>query len=149
MLSMAHVLVIDDEESVLAALKRRLERHGLEVVTASTADDGIRLIQHGTRPFDVIVTDMSMERPDAGLNVLNAAFARDLFSQVIVMTAYGNVSNAVECMRRGAFDYLEKNSPNTDVFELLTTKIDQALERRQRDARTVEKWDRSTRPEEE
>lgn len=146
--SMAHVLVIDDEESVLAALKRRLERHGLEVVTASTAEDGIRLIQHGSRPFDVIVTDMSMEQPDAGLNVLNAAFARDLFSQVIVMTAYGNVSNAVECMRRGAFDYIEKNSPNMDVFELLTNKIDQALERRQRDARTVERWDRATKPEE-
>lgn len=140
---MTRVLVIEDEESVRIAVRRRLERHGLDVTTADNSDEGIRVIQESEPPFDVIVTDMSMEEPEAGLKVLNAAFARDLFAEVIVMTAYGNVANAVECMRRGAFDYLEKNSPGVDVYELLTFKIDAAIDRRRQDVRAIEKWERA------
>lgn len=139
---MFRVLVIDDEEAVLAAVRRRLEREGFIVTTAETSEDGIRLIQNTETPFDAIVSDMSMETPDSGLNVLKAAFARDLFAEVIVMTAYGNVANAVECMRHGAFDYIEKNSPGVDVYELLTEKIDQAMDRRRQDVRTIERWER-------
>ncbi len=143
---MCRVLVVDDEEGVLQAIVRRLERHGFQVFPASTAEDGIRLIHGSEKPFDVIVTDMSIENADSGLNVLAAAFTRDMFAAVIVMTAYGNVANAVECMRRGAFDYLEKNTPAVDVYEMLTAKVDQALERRRQDIRTIEKWNQSSRP---
>ena len=100
------------------------------------------------RPYDVIVTDMSMDNPDSGLQVLHAAFTRDLFAEVIVMTAYGNVANAVECMRRGAFDYIEKNSPGLDVYEVLSIKIGQAMDRRRRDVRTVELWERAAKSKE-
>ena len=80
---------------------------------------------------------------ERGLQVLQAAFMRDLFAEVIVMTAYGNVANAVECMRRGAFDYIEKNAPGTDAYEVLSQKVDQAMDRRRRDVRTVELWERA------
>ena len=142
---MVRVLVIDDEEDVLRSIQRRLERHGLQVMPASTAQDGIRLIQNSEPPYDVIVTDMSIEDPDSGLRVLNAAFARDLFAEVIVMTAYGNVANAVECMRRGAFDYIEKNAPGVDAYEVLTIKIDQALDRRRQDLRTIDRWEQAAK----
>lgn len=142
---MPRILVIDDEEAVLTAVKRRMERQGYAVEAAPTAAEGIKLIQDTDVPFDAIVTDMSIEDPEAGLHVLNAAFARDLFAEVIVMTAYGNVANAVECMRRGAFDYVEKNSPGVDVFELLTMKVDQAIDRRRQDVRAVERWERAAR----
>lgn len=145
---MVRVLVIDDEEGVLKAIQRRLERHGLTVTAASTAAEGIALILDSEPAFDVIVTDMSIEDPDSGLRVLTSAFSRDLFAEVIVMTAYGNVTNAVECMRRGAFDYLEKNVPGIDAYELLTIKIDNALERRRQDVRTIERWERAARSQE-
>jgi DNA-binding NtrC family response regulator len=145
---MCRVLVIDDEEEVRAAVVRRLERHGLKVTAATSSAEGIQIIQESDKPFDVIVTDMSMEDPESGLRVLNAAFARDLFAEVIVMTAYGNVTNAVECMRRGAFDYLEKNAPGLDVYEMLTLKIDQAMDRRRHDIRTIEKWERAAKSKE-
>ena len=145
---MARVLVIDDEEDVLSAVRRRLEREGHKVETAPNADAGISLMEQSERPYDVIVTDMSMENPDSGLKVLQGAFSRDLFAEVIVMTAYGNVSNAVECMRRGAFDYIEKNSPGVDTYEMLTLKIEQALDRRHRDAQTVALWERAARSKE-
>jgi len=145
---MVRVLVIDDEEDVLRAVQRRLERHGLTVTAAATAAAGIESILNAEVPFDVIVTDMSIEDPDSGLRVLTSAFWRDLFAEVIVMTAYGNVTNAVECMRRGAFDYIEKNVPGVDAYELLTIKIDQALERRRQDVRAVERWERAARSQE-
>lgn len=115
--------------------------------TAAGSEEGIERIGTVEKPFDVIITDMSMEDPNAGLRVLNAAFARDLFAEVIVMTAYGNVANAVECMRRGAFDYIEKNVPGIDSFELLTRKVDLALDRRRRDLRTIALWERSANEE--
>ena len=142
---MCRILVIDDEPDVCAAIKRRLEREGNEILTAESATEGIELISSIEKPFDVIVTDMSMDDPLAGLRVLHAAFSRDLFAEVIVMTAYGNVANAVECMRRGAFDYIEKNSPGVDVYEMLAIKIDQAVQRRRRDVRTVELWERAAK----
>lgn len=145
---MNRILVIDDEETVLAAVSRRLERAGHQVVTAPTAEAASAIIQAAEPAFDVIVTDMSIEEPDAGLRVLNAAFARDIFAEVIVMTAYGNVANAVECMRRGAFDYIEKNMPGVDVYELLVMKVESALDRRRQDVRAVERWERAARVQE-
>ena len=127
---MARVLVIDDEEAVLSAVQRRLVREGHDVATAAEFAEGIRLIDLANPPYDVVVTDMSMDLPEAGLQVLHHTSRRDLYSEVIVMTAYGTIANAVECMRRGAFDYIEKNVPGQDAFEVLVEKIELALTRR-------------------
>lgn len=145
---MSRVLVIDDEESVAAAVARRLQREGYVVTTAESSEAGIELIGSVEFPFDVIVTDMSMENPDSGLQVLQAAFSRDLFAEVVVMTAYGNVANAVECMRRGAFDYIEKNAPGVDVYDLLAHKVTTAMDRRRRDVQTIALWERAAKSKE-
>lgn len=136
------LLIVDDEEDVRTAVKRRLERQGFEVDTAESAEAGIERIQNADPPYDVIVTDMSMEDPEAGVQILQAAFGRDVFAEVIVMTAYGNVKNAVECMKRGAFDYIEKNIPGVDVYELLTIKVEQALDRRRQSTSAMRSWGR-------
>ncbi len=145
---MARILVIDDEEGVLNAVRRRLARAGYTVVTADTAEEGIQAIAEADVAYDAIITDMSIEGPQAGLEVLQAAFTRDLFAEVIVMTAYGNVANAVECMRRGAFDYIEKNAPGVDTYEVLVAKVEMALERRRHDAQTIALWERAARSKE-
>lgn len=140
---MARILVIDDEDEVLLAVSRRLTREGHDVTPATNSEQGIQKIKEASIPYDVVITDMSMEDSQSGLEVLQAAFSRDLFAEVIVMTAYGNVANAVECMRRGAFDYVEKNQPGIDTFELLVQKVQSALGQRRRDLRTVELWERA------
>ncbi|CAN1489556.1 COG4567 Response regulator consisting of a CheY-like receiver domain and a Fis-type HTH domain [Fimbriimonadaceae bacterium] len=145
---MARVLAIDDEEGVLNAIRRRLERAGHSVDTADSADSGVAKLLESDRPYDAVVTDMSMDSPESGLQVLHAAFTRDLFAEVIVMTAYGNVANAVECMRRGAFDYIEKNAPGIDAYEVLVEKINLALERKRRDLRTIDLWQTASKSEE-
>lgn len=142
---MARVLVIDDEEGVRTAVKRRLEREGHAVDTAGATAEAVHKIRE-EKPFDVIVTDMSMDVPKSGLEILQAAFNRDIFAAVIVMTAYGNVENAVESMKRGAFDYIEKNNPNADPFETLAAKVEEALRRRLRDLRNAENWELVSAP---
>jgi len=138
------ILVIDDEEAVRNAVKRRLERDGYEVDVAATQAEGLEAIEKHKPPYDVVVTDMVMESPTSGLEVLQAALTRDIFTELIVLTAYGNVANAVECMKRGAFDYVEKNIPGVDVFELLSIKVSQALERRKSSLSTLRRIEQYT-----
>ncbi len=135
--------MVDDEEGVLSAMRRRLERAQCTVDTASSATEAMGLINNAVPPYDVIVTDMSMEEPESGVQVLNEAFRRDLFAQVIVMTAYGSVENAVLAMRKGAFDYLEKNSPTLDAYDMVVIKVNQALGRKRRDIKTIALWQRA------
>ncbi len=142
---MSQILVVDDEEEVCAALKRRLEREGYSVATAVSAEDAIQKIRARPDGFDVVVTDMSMEQPDSGLDVLSAAIAHDLFTEVIVLTAFGNVANAVESMRRGAFDYLEKNVPGVDTYEVLVEKVAEAMKRRREAISTVRRLEEQAR----
>lgn len=142
---MYRILVIDDEEEVRHALQRRLQREGYQVDVAEGEADGIEKIRQASPAYDVVITDMAMENPDSGVRILEAALAHDLFSEVIVLTAYGNVANAVECMRRGAFDYVEKNIPGVDVYELLVLKIEQALERRRSAVNTLRRMEEITR----
>jgi DNA-binding NtrC family response regulator len=97
------------------------------------------VLQEPGPSFDVVITDMSMEDGDSGLAMLKAAVERDVFTEVIVLTAYGNVKNAVECMQRGAYDYVEKNIPDVDVFELLMLKVDRALQQRRSTMRTLDR----------
>lgn len=136
---MSRILVVDDEDEVRIALRRRLERAGHSVLTASNVVAGIALLANAELPFDVVVTDMSMEAGDSGVRMLKAALGRDVFTEVIVLTAYGNVKNAVECMQMGAFDYMEKNIPDVDVYELLMLKVDRALQQRTVTVRTLER----------
>jgi len=131
------ILVVDDEEEVRAAVARRLTRDGLKVDTATCQEEAVEKLKAANPTYDVVMTDMVMETPDAGVNVLKAAAEEDIFTEVIVLTAYGNVANAVECMKRGAFDYVEKNIPGVDVYDLMSIKVAQALDRRRSSMNTV------------
>jgi DNA-binding NtrC family response regulator len=139
---MSRILVVDDEDEVRSALQRRLERAGHSVQMADSVEEGVKALADDCPVFDVVITDMSMEESDSGVRMLKAALERDVFTEVIVLTAYGNVRNAVECMQLGAFDYLEKNIPDVDVFELLILKVDRALQQRQSTVRTLERLSR-------
>jgi DNA-binding NtrC family response regulator len=146
---LCRVLIVDDEESVRAAIERRLKRDGLNVHAAADESDAIEKIMGAEKPYDVVMTDMVMENPDSGLNVLKAAMEADIFTEVIILTAYGNIANAVESMKRGAFDYVEKNIPGIDVYDLMSIKIAQAIERRQSSMITVRRIDQFARTHEE
>jgi DNA-binding NtrC family response regulator len=142
---MCRILIVDDEVEVREAVRRRLERAGFKAETAANEEQGVELIQNSEPAFDIVITDMSMEGAESGITILKQAVARDVFSEVIVLTAYGNVANAVECMKHGAFDYVEKNMPGVDVFELLCLKVQQAAQRRRAAVDTVRRLEAFTK----
>lgn len=137
---MVRVLVVDDEDEVREAIARRLRREGYEVDEAGSLAAAVAALETASPSYDLVLTDMVMEDPQAGVRTLEAALGRDIFTEVIVLTAYGNVANAVECMRRGAFDYVEKNIPGVDVYELMALKARQALERRRNSLQTLRRY---------
>lgn len=134
---MSRILCVDDEDEVRIALKRRLEREGHAVDMANGVKEGAEMIRNSAPSYDVVITDMSMDEDDSGIQMLKAAVEHDVFTEVIVLTAYGNVQNAVACMQMGAYDYVEKNIPGADVYELLILKLNRALEQRQATLRTL------------
>jgi DNA-binding NtrC family response regulator len=127
--TMVTILVVDDEPSLRGQLEWAARGERREVVAVETAAQAIQLIER--REFDVVVTDLKMETEDAGLDVLKAAKAKDIYTQVIVVTAYGTPQISVEAMRLGAFDYLERNAPGTDALAMVRSKIDLALQFRE------------------
>src|SRR5687768_15095065 len=105
---MGSILLVDDEEKILKTLGRALRDDGHEVVTASNANDATRLLTQ--RAFDLMVIDFLM--PDrTGMDVLRELSASTPEAErpaVIMMTAHGSIENAVEAMKLGARDYLQK-----------------------------------------
>ncbi len=98
------ILVVDDKENILKLFERLLG----DAYQLTTAADGGRAISLlAAQPFDVVVTDLRMPGAD-GFEVLRAAKARAPETEVIMMTAYATVGDAVEAMRQGAYDYLQK-----------------------------------------
>ncbi len=98
------ILVVDDKENMRRLVARILE----ETFAVEEAEDGARaLALVATRPYDVVVTDIRMPGAD-GFELLAAVKARDPATEVVLMTGYATVPDAVRAMKLGAFDYLEK-----------------------------------------
>jgi two-component system response regulator PilR (NtrC family) len=114
------VLVVDDEPDILELLELTLVRMGLEVVRAS----GVQQANHclDSDRFDLCLTDMRM--PDGnGLDVVRHIVERGLDVPVAVITAHGNLENAVAVLKAGAFDYLSKPVALDQLRTLVTSAL--------------------------
>jgi two-component system, NtrC family, response regulator AtoC len=120
------ILVVDDEEGVRTFVAEALERSGHEVM--QVADGAAALRAAREEPFDVVLTDLKMPEMD-GMTVVRALRTEQPDVEVIVLTAFAEVGTAVEAMKLGAFDYLQKPvSAPAAIREL----VEGALERRAR-----------------
>ena len=117
----AKILVVEDDEVLRQLLIDVLSDLGHEIESAETGEDGLRAMEQDV--FDVILLDINLPGMD-GMDVLRLAPARQPDTQVVMMTAFGTVDTAVEAMKQGAFDYINKPF-STD--ELVLT-IQRALE---------------------
>ena len=117
------VLLVDDEEEFVTALGDRLEARGLKVDAA--ADGAIALAKAEKRTFDAILLDMSMPGMD-GIETLRGLFRINPDLQVILLTGRATLGQAVEAMKLGALDFLEKPAD----IETLVAKIADAAEKR-------------------
>ncbi len=99
------VLVIDDEQNILATIKGSLEDEGYVVDTAANAKAGIERFKKFAP--DVVLLDVWLPDED-GLSVLEKVLRLDSTIEVIVMSGHGNIETAVKAIKKGAFDFLEK-----------------------------------------
>jgi DNA-binding NtrC family response regulator len=100
-----HILVVDDEIGMRAALEVSLRRAGWRVETATGAEDGIRRFVSGRH--DLVITDMRLLDGD-GLQVMREVRKLRPATPVMLLTAYGSIPGAVQAMKAGACDYLIK-----------------------------------------
>ena len=99
------VLIVDDEEGVREGLRAMLQREGLHVETAGSAEDGVRRVE--SRSFDIVFLDLNLPGAD-GLSMLGKLRRGTPPADVVILTGYGTVANTVEAMRKGAADVIEK-----------------------------------------
>ena len=103
---MKRLLIVEDKESLALMLKEAVESDGLDVEISANGNDAMRRLASGQR-YLAIVTDLRLPGAD-GVSVLKQAKAADPDCPVIVMTAFGTIENAVEAMKLGAFDFIQK-----------------------------------------
>jgi DNA-binding NtrC family response regulator len=99
------VLVVDDEPSNLASIEKIFQRDGLRVLTADGAKAALELVR--THKVQVVLTDLMMPGV-SGIDLLRALKQLSPDTEVVMMTAYGTVETAVQAMREGAYDFVEK-----------------------------------------
>ncbi len=122
------VVVIDDNPGSLEFISTALEREGVEVLTAADPEEGLELV-YSRRP-QIVVTDLVMPKM-TGLNVLERIMEFDPSTEVILMTAHYTTETAVEAIRKGASDYLNKPVSLAVLRERIGRLIDAELQRQQ------------------
>jgi DNA-binding NtrC family response regulator len=136
MKSNGRVLIADDQADVVEALRLLLKGEGFEIETAHSPPGILAALQ--SRDFDVILMDLNYTRDTTsgqeGLDLLARIQAMDATVPVVVMTAWGSVELAVEAMRRGARDFVQKPWDNPRLASIVRTQteLSAALKRSQR-----------------
>jgi len=118
----AKILVADDEQNLRRVLAALLRREGHEVVQAATGLEAIERLAD----VDIVITDLRMPGAD-GMEVLRTASKNHPHVPVIMITAYGSVGQAVEAIKAGAFDYIEKPFEQDSIRVIIDKAIGQAI----------------------
>ena len=113
---MTLVLIVDDEESVCRALAQTLEIEDFEVLTATNGRDALRHIEYSWP--GIVITDINMPVMD-GMELLREIHTIDQDLPVTMLTGHGDISVAVDAMRAGAYDFLEKPFPTDQLLEVV------------------------------
>ena len=119
---MKRILIIDDEEKLRNLMARiiALEGDGFDVVQADSAKSAYKKLAQGD--FDVIICDVKL--PDGnGIELISRIKESQPFSEVILLTAYGNIADGVQAIKNGAFDYITKGDDNNKIIPLLYKAI--------------------------
>ena len=118
------ILIIEDEEDILALLSSLLENEGYKIITACNGREGLDKFQEHNP--DLILTDVKMPVMD-GIEVLREVKTKESDTEVIILTGHSDEATAIDCLRLGAYDYFCKPLEDIDV---LLTAVERVLEKR-------------------
>ncbi len=135
------ILVIDDEESMRHMLSIMLKKEGYHVVCAESAEVALEVLEK--EGFEFILCDIKMPGID-GLEFLKRLKERGTDATVIMMSAYGTIDTAVECMKLGAYDYISKPFKTDEI--ILTLRKAQERERLRRENERLKRQDMERYP---
>src|ERR1043166_1167045 len=125
---MPRILIADDQADVVAALSLLLKGEGFKIESASSPAGVLKALDG--QEFDVVLIDLNYARDTTsgaeGLDLLSKIQAIDPSLPVVVMTAWGSVNLAVEAMRRGARDFMQKPWDNARLLAILRTQVELA-----------------------
>jgi sigma-B regulation protein RsbU (phosphoserine phosphatase) len=129
------ILIADDQPDLIDALTLLLKGEGIEMDAVTSPDAAIAAIE--TRAFDLLLMDLNYTGDTTsgreGIDLLSRVQALDHLLPIVVMTGWGNVDIAVEAMRRGVRDFVQKPWDNAQLLSTLRNEIDEGRARRRRD----------------
>ncbi len=114
------ILVVDDEQSMRLVLSAMLKKEGYGVETAADGFEALDLIRK--KDISVVVTDLKMPRL-GGIGLLRRVMEKHPSVPVIIITAHGTIENAVEAVKKGAFDYITKPFDQEDLKNVITKAV--------------------------
>jgi len=120
---MAKVLIIDDEPTIRRALKEILEYEQCEVMEAEDGPTGIKMAEKEV--FDLIFCDIKMPRMD-GMEVLEKLKEKEIESPIVIITGHANVETAVEAIKKGAYDFVQKPLDLNRILVILRNATDKS-----------------------
>ncbi|NPV42649.1 MAG: sigma-54-dependent Fis family transcriptional regulator [Firmicutes bacterium] len=116
MMPEAKVLLVDDEAKIREILKLVLEKEGYQVHTSKNGSEALSALEN--EYFDVMITDLKMPKMD-GLELMREIKQKGIKVNVVFITAYADIKDAVEAIKLGAFDYLEKNFKMEELLSVI------------------------------
>jgi len=102
---MAKILIIDDEKSIRRALREILEYEKYEIEEAEDGPSGLEKLR--ANPYDLVFCDIKMPKMD-GLELLEKVQSEDIESPIVMISGHGNIETAVESIKKGAYDFIQK-----------------------------------------
>ncbi|WP_394665110.1 sigma-54-dependent transcriptional regulator [uncultured Chryseobacterium sp.] len=122
-----NILIIDDEIKLLKLLGMILSQENFNVKEASTARSAMTMLEQ--YEFDVVLSDVRL--PDAfGVDLVKSIKTKYPHLEIILMTAFGNITDAVQAMKNGAYDYLVKGDDNDKIIPLVYKSLEKAKDNR-------------------
>lgn len=124
-----NILIIDDEIKLLKLLGMILSQKNFNVKEASTAHSAMTMLEQ--YEFDVVLSDVRL--PDAfGVELVKSIKSKYPQQEIILMTAFGNITDAVQAMKNGAYDYLVKGDDNEKIIPLVYKALDKVKDNKSR-----------------
>lgn len=123
MSSKANILLIDDEEKLRNLMGRIIKSEGFEVVEASDCKSGLKKAEQ--QHFDVVLCDVKL--PDgSGVDLVEKLKKISPLTEVILLTAYGNIPDGVQAIKNGAFNYITKGDDNDKILPLVYKAVEKS-----------------------
>lgn len=124
---MDNILIIDDEQQIRHLLSRMLELEGYNVLQASDCQSGFKQLE--IKDPDVILCDVFL--PDGnGIDLIKTLKQKCPNTEIILLTAYGNIPDGVQAIKSGAFDYITKGDDNRKIIPLIARAMAQVREKK-------------------